>query len=123
MDGRNAQRNCHLPAGCGGVFLAIGPRLRASITKKGIIPPERAVWVHIDHPTLGQLGILAVYAPNGKCERAVVWHELADLLDNKRDYVLMPIILTYEVAIQIVLLLFPLMSCQTSSLSPAGRGL
>lgn len=70
----------------GGVFWGLGLRLKASTTDRGIIPSQCTIWVHIDHPPLGNIGILEIYALNGKCERVVVWHKLAYLMDNKRDW-------------------------------------
>lgn len=87
IDGKNAYRNPHVPAGHGGVFLATSPRLKASIPDMGFVPSQCVVWVHIDHPTLGNIGILAIYVPNGKNERAMFWHELANLMDKKRDWI------------------------------------
>lgn len=66
LDGRLANRNRYVPAGKGGVFFAIGPRLSPSITARGTTPSERAAWVHLDHPTLGKLGVLVAYTPNGR---------------------------------------------------------
>lgn len=68
VDGRPARRNNCVPMGKGGIFLAIGPRLKASIIDKGFVPSGSTIWVHLDHPTLGKLGVLVVYAPNHRRE-------------------------------------------------------
>lgn len=67
--------------------MAIGPRLKASIVEKGLVPSDRALWIHLDHPTLGKTRILAIYAPNGRRQRAALWHELDDTIDNKRIWI------------------------------------
>lgn len=46
----------------GGVFLAIGTRMRGFVIAKGILPSGKACWAHLDHPKLGRIGVLAVYA-------------------------------------------------------------
>lgn len=61
--------------------------MKASIIAKGCLPSGRVVWVHLDHPTLGKLGVLALYALNGQILRADMWHELADNLDNKMNWI------------------------------------
>lgn len=57
--------NNKVPVGCGGVFLAIDPKLKDFVTFSGVISLERAVWAHVDHSSLGNIGILSLYAPNG----------------------------------------------------------
>lgn len=83
VDGANARRNNRVPARCGGVFLAIGPKLKDFVTTIGILPLGRATWAHFDHPILGILGVLAIYAPSdGSSPRARLWHEISDSLDT-----------------------------------------
>lgn len=62
MDGVNARQNNHVPVGCGGVFVAIEPRMKGFVTATSIFQPERATWARVDHSTLGNFGVLAVYA-------------------------------------------------------------
>lgn len=35
------------------------------------------IWAHLDHPNLGRIGALVVYAPNSKKDRAKLWHDLS----------------------------------------------
>lgn len=62
--------------------------MRSYVVAKGIIQSERAVWVHLDHPQMGRIGIAAVYAPNKHPERKALWHKLADTLDKSRQWIL-----------------------------------
>lgn len=68
LDGAPARRNHCVHAGKGGVFLVIGPQLKIFMTSKGTLPSKCVVWAHLDHPMLGKVGILSLYAPNGKRE-------------------------------------------------------
>lgn len=83
------RRNPSVPAGCGGVFLAIGPQLNFFVYASGITTSERVAWVHLDHPLLGKIGILATYAPNGDKYRARFWNELADSIDPSRNWIVL----------------------------------
>lgn len=69
-DDVHARRNQRVPAGRGGVFLAMGPHLSPFVTRTGILPSGRAVWALLDHPLLGRIGFLALYTPNGRHKRA-----------------------------------------------------
>lgn len=60
IDGVCARRNNKVPAGCGGVFLAVGPSLKCHVVAKGIVQSKRAVWMHVDHPQLGRIGLLSL---------------------------------------------------------------
>lgn len=42
----------------------------------------------MDHPQMGRIGIIAIYAPKFYHERASLWHELADTLDKSRSWIL-----------------------------------
>lgn len=88
LDGVRAARNDRVPVGCGGVFLALIPRLSKMVTAKGVVLFQHAVWAHLEHPKMGKIGILAIYAPNGTNERRALWHELADSMDKHRQWML-----------------------------------
>lgn len=88
LDGVHARRNQRVPAGKGGVFIAVGPKHKGYITNKGIAASGRAVWVHLDLPNCGQVGVLALYAPNDYRERTALWHKLTHLLDKNRPWVI-----------------------------------
>lgn len=63
-DGVNARRNNRVPAGYGGVFIAIGPKFKDFVIATSALPFGRATWAHFDHPVLGNFGVLAIYAPS-----------------------------------------------------------
>lgn len=87
LDGRHARRNRRVRAGKGGTLLAIGPRLKSCVTLNGSLPSGKAVWTHIEHPELGRIGVVAIYAPNNKDARAALWSELSETLDPSRPWV------------------------------------
>lgn len=87
IDSVNAKRNNKVPAGCGGIFLAIGPKIKDFVTTNGITPSTRVFWAHVDHPALGNIGILSLYAPNARKDHTKLWHELADVLDSGRNWI------------------------------------
>lgn len=64
LDGAHAARNDRVPAGCGGVFLALSPCLNKLVMAKGVVPSQHAAWAHLEHPKMGKIGILTIYAPN-----------------------------------------------------------
>lgn len=76
-------RNPNVIVGCGGVFLAIGPRMQQFVTDKGIVPSGRATWTNFEHPSLGKFGMIVVYSPNEPHFRARLWSEIADDIDKK----------------------------------------
>lgn len=79
--------------------MAIGPKLKGHITASGIIPSRRAVWCHIDHPKSGAFGVLAIYAPNEDSNRATLWHEIANLMDKNREWIVLGDFNMVEVAL------------------------
>lgn len=68
--------------------MVVGPSLRGLIVARGITPLGRAMWVHMDHPQMGWIGIIAIYAPNESRLRADLWHELANTLDKSKTWIL-----------------------------------
>lgn len=86
-DGTNARRNNRVPIGCGGAFLVVGPQLKDFIMAKGVLASERAAWAHLDHPNLGRLGVISIYAPNKSKLRKALWNELAETLDSSHTWV------------------------------------
>lgn len=72
-DGMHANRNGQVPTCKGGVFMAIGPRLKQYVTAFGITRFGRAMWSHMDHPKLGWVGFVVVYVLNNHKLRAALW--------------------------------------------------
>lgn len=64
FDGVCAHRNPLVPGGHGSLFTAIAPRIKDLISDHGITPSGLGIWVHLQHVSFGQLGIINVYAPN-----------------------------------------------------------
>lgn len=64
QDGVHAKQNGRVPAGCGGAFLAVGPKWSPYITDFGIITSKREFWVHLEHPQWGRVGVMSIYTPN-----------------------------------------------------------
>ncbi|CAM6094401.1 unnamed protein product [Calypogeia fissa] len=87
-DGVHARRNNVVLAGKRGNLIAVGPRLKGSITARGTLPSGCGSWVHLDHFSFGLLGVLSVYAPNEKLERALLWRELFSILDPDRPWII-----------------------------------
>lgn len=87
-DGVHVSQNQAIPAGKGGMFLAIGPSMRNYISTRGITNSSRAVWIHIEHPQLGNFGVVAVYAPNNHRQREALWNELSSTLDKRKPWVI-----------------------------------
>lgn len=67
--------------------MVVGPYIVTFVIGKGIVPSRHVVQLHIKHPNLGKLGIVSIYAPNGKCRCAGLWHELANPLDSKQNWI------------------------------------
>lgn len=49
---------------------------------------QRVAWAHLEHPKLGKIGLLAVYAPNGVNERKQLWTKIVDQLDKHREWII-----------------------------------
>lgn len=86
VDRAHVERNASIPAGCSGVFLAIGPKWQQFITSSRTLQSKRACWAHLEPPLLGRLGVIAVYAPNVDSERARLWHKIADYMEANRKW-------------------------------------
>jgi hypothetical protein len=88
IDGVHADRNRRVRGGKGGVALAIGPRIKPFLQRAGILASYRGVWAIIDHPRLGKLGFLSVYAPNTPSKRTLLWRELYRELDSTCKWII-----------------------------------
>jgi exonuclease III len=88
-DGVHAQRNDGVIGGKGGVSLAVGSRISPFVSASGVLPCPRAVWVHINHPRWGALGVMGIYAPNSATSRMKLWKDMFDVTDNSRQWILM----------------------------------
>lgn len=62
--------------------------MKPYVIKKGIVAFGRAAWAHLDHPKLGKIGVVVVYAPNEPLNRASLWSELVDSLDMRRRWIM-----------------------------------
>lgn len=82
-DGVHARCNQFVLARKGGVFMAIGPSFHSYIIDKGITMLGRAVWAHFNHPQLGKIGGVIVYAPNNHKQREALWNELSLIMLDK----------------------------------------
>lgn len=63
IDGIKAQHNDCIDARKGGVCLAIQGKLRDHIIEQGMLPSQRAIWVKINDPCAGKIGVLGISAP------------------------------------------------------------
>ncbi|KAL3695364.1 hypothetical protein R1sor_009440 [Riccia sorocarpa] len=43
---------------------------------------DMAIWAHIEGAQEGQLGIIAIYAPNSAAERTILWERIKNQLDS-----------------------------------------
>lgn len=68
-DGQHALRNDSIPTRCGGAFIAIAPKLMPYIIQHDTILGNQGVWIHMQHPEFGPLGIANNYAPNSTAAR------------------------------------------------------
>lgn len=62
----NTLQNNDVLVGCGGSFIAIAPKLVPYIIQHDTILDSEGVWIHLQHPEFGQLGIANIYAPNSQ---------------------------------------------------------
>jgi exonuclease III len=81
LDGRNAARNTKVLGGKGSVALALHQNLKNYISGEGILPSKKGVWVTLEHPTLGDIAFMGVYAPNNSKARAELWKEIGTVAD------------------------------------------
>lgn len=86
-DGVHALRNDEVTVGAGGAFIAINPRLSAHVTQHGAILGSQGIWIHLDHPVTGKMGIANIYAPNSSAEHITLWRHLFDSLDPSIPWV------------------------------------
>lgn len=49
-DGVHDQRNNNVLIRKDGLFLVIGPKLKAYVSSLGVLPSGQAIWAHLDHP-------------------------------------------------------------------------
>lgn len=87
-DGIHALRNPEVEAGRGGVALGISMDLAPFINQEGITRCGRAVWICLDHPDWGRLGLLGVYGPNTSEERTALWGALVHILDDSYRWIM-----------------------------------
>ncbi|KAL3702321.1 hypothetical protein R1sor_020343 [Riccia sorocarpa] len=85
-DGIHANANPTVTAGKDGVALAFSRRLSEMVTDSGNIM-DRAVWAHIEGLQMGQVGIIAIYAPNSAAERTHLWERITSTLDTSRAWI------------------------------------
>jgi exonuclease III len=88
-DGVHGARNCQVLGGKGGVALAFSPKWSPHISTEGILGSNRGVWVILDHPRLGRLGIMGIYAPNNSQERTILWQEMYCEMDNSIKWMIL----------------------------------
>lgn len=87
-DGVNALRNPEVTAGRGGIALGISLDLAPYITHEGITRCGRAVWICLNHPDWGRLGLLGVYGPNSSEGRTDLWNVLYHTLDTSYRWIM-----------------------------------
>jgi hypothetical protein len=96
IDGRHAARNHRVLGGEGGVGLAIHPRIQKYLKGEGCLPSSRGAWAQLEHPKLGRVAFLAVYAPNTTRERTLLWKEMYRKLSTQFKWVIMGDLNMYE---------------------------
>lgn len=80
-DGVHAHKNAAVPASSGEAFIVVNPQLATNIIQHGVILQSQGVWIQIDHPMTGKLGIANIYAPNSSTDRITLWRHLFDTLE------------------------------------------
>jgi hypothetical protein len=89
IDGRRALANPDVVSGKGGLFSAVSPKFALFIIDKGILVSGIGVWCILDHPHLGNFGLIGIYAPTTTPKRTALWRELADSMDNSFPWLLL----------------------------------
>lgn len=88
-EGIHALRNPEVEAGRGTVALDISLDPSPFISQEGISQCGRVVWICINHPIWGRLGMVGVYGPNSGEGQAALWKNLLHALDASYRWIMM----------------------------------
>jgi hypothetical protein len=67
--------------------LAISTNLSQFKLNKGMIESQRAVWITHDHPRMGKIGLLGIYAANSTADQELLWQEIKDSIENSYKWI------------------------------------